>query len=83
MKVFNMLLTTEAVAPEVSIDWSALLNTVVNWVLTTGVKILIALIAMFISFKIINYVARRIQRSGELPNRDKTIMRTLAYIVKI
>ena len=83
MKVFNMLLTTEAVVPDVSIDWSALLNTVVNWVMSTGVKILIALIAMFISFKIINCIARRIQRSGDLPNRDKTIMRTLAYIVRI
>jgi len=85
-----MLLTAEAgtpdvesVVPDVSIDWSALLNTVVDWVLSTGVKIIISLIVMFISFKIINAIARRIQRSGELPNRDKTIMKTLAYLIKI
>lgn len=68
---------------DISIDWSALLNTVVDWVLTTGFKILIALIVMFISFKIINWLSRKIERKGELPNRDKTIMRTLAYLIKI
>ena len=90
MNAFKMLLTAEAgtgeveaVVPDVTIDWSALLNTVVNWVLSTGIKIVIALIVMFISFKIINAISRRIQRSGELPNRDKTIMKTLAYLVKI
>ena len=90
MNHFKMLLTAEAgtgeveaVVPDVTIDWSALLNTVVNWVLSTGIKIVIALIVMFISFKIINAISRRIQRSGELPNRDKTIMKTLAYLVKI
>ncbi len=90
MNAFKMLLTAEAgtgevetVVPDVTIDWSALLNTVVNWVLSTGIKIVIALIVMFISFKIINAISRRIQRSGELPNRDKTIMKTLAYLIRI
>ena len=90
MNLFKMLLTAEAgtgevesVVPDITIDWSALLNTVVNWVLSTGIKIVIALIVMFISFKIINAIAKRIQRSGELPNRDKTIMKTLAYLVRI
>ena len=90
MNFSKMLLTAEAgtpdvesVVPDVSIDWSALLNTVVDWVLSAGVKIIISLIVMFISFKIINAISRRIQRSGELPNRDKTIMKTLAYLVKI
>lgn len=43
----KMLLTADAgttevetVVPDVSIDWSGLLNTVVNWVLTTGIKII-------------------------------------------
>lgn len=89
MNAFKMLLTetgvtdVETVVPDVTIDWSALLNAVVNWVITTGVKVVIALIALFISFKIINTISKKIQRSGELPNRDKTIMKTLAYIVRI
>ncbi len=85
MNVFKTLLAadTTATADNISIDWSALLNTVVDWVLSTGFKILIALIIMFISFKIINWFSRNIERKGELPNRDKTIMRTLAYLIKI
>ncbi len=85
MNAIKMLLTTDAepVVPQVSIDWSALFNTVVDWALSTGVKILISLVVMFVSFKVINYVSRRIARKGELPKYDKTIMKTLAYLVKI
>ena len=84
MNVFKMLLAADTTAAtDISIDWAALLNTVVDWVLNTGVKILISLVIMFISFKIINHISRRIERRGELPKHDKTIMRTLAYLIKI
>ena len=60
---------------------------IVNWVTNTGVnvglKILISLVVMFISFKIINAVARKIEKKGDTPKFDKTIARTLAYIVKL
>ena len=59
----------------------------VNWVANTGVnvvlKVVIALIIMFISFKIINVISRRIARKGDDPKHDKTVMRTLAYVVSI
>ena len=61
-------------------DWNALLNTVVNWVTTTGVKLLIAFVIMLITFKIINAIAKKIERSADKKNFDKTIMRTVAYI---
>ncbi len=64
-------------------NWEAFLNTVVNWVATAGVKILIALVVMFISFKIVNIVSRKIEKSAEKKNADKTIMRTIAYIFKL
>ncbi len=85
MNVLKMLLTdtVEPVVPEISIDWSAVINSIVNWVLNTGVKILIALLIIFVSFKIINCISRRIARRGELPKYDKTIMKTLAYLVKL
>ena len=85
MNTFKMLLTAEAepIVPKVSIDWSALLNTVVDWVLSTGVKVIISLIVLFISFKVINHIAKRIARMGELPKHDKTIMKTLSYLIKI
>lgn len=64
-------------------DWNALLNSVVNWLTTAGVKIVIALVIMFISFKIVNFVARRIEKVGLKKNADKTIMRTLSYALKL
>jgi small conductance mechanosensitive channel len=75
--------TVEPVVPDISINWSALFNTVVDWVLSTGVKIIISLIVMFISFKIINHISKKIARRGELPKHDKTIAKTLAYLIKI
>ena len=64
-------------------DWQALLNSVVGWVTTAGVKIVIAFVVMFISFKIINLVGRRIEKTADKKNADKTIMRTVAYIFKL
>jgi len=64
-------------------DWNSILNSIVSWATTAGVKILIALVVMFISFKIVNLIARRIVKSAEKKHADKTIMRTLAHLLKI
>ena len=64
-------------------DLQAILDTIVNWATTAGIKIIIALIILFISFKVINLIGRRIERIAEKKKADKTIMRTLAYIFKI
>ncbi len=64
-------------------DWKALGNTLLQWVTNTGVKIVIAIVVMFISFKIINSIAKKIVKRGEKKHADKTIFRTLAYVLKI
>ena len=64
-------------------DWEALVNTLLQWATNTGVKIVIALVVMFISFKIINAFAKRIIKKGSQKNADKTIIRTLAYVFKV
>ena len=87
MKFFTMLAETTAdtnvLTNDKPIDWAALLNTVMNWVTSTGIKILIALVIMFISFKVINWITRKIEKKGDSPRHDKTVMRTLAYLLKI
>lgn len=60
-----------------------LLNNLLNWATTTGIKIIIALILLFISFKLINWVTKRIIKNGEKKNLDRTIIKTLSYVVKI
>ncbi len=68
-------------------DWKEtltnLLEKIIDWATTAGIRLVIALVVMFISFKIINFVARKIELSGETGKFDKTLSRTFAYIVKI
>lgn len=64
-------------------DWKALLNSIVQWGASTGVKIVIALLIWFISFRIINFIGRKIEKKGEKKNADKTIVKTLAYVFKV
>ena len=76
----NFLLET---TPEV-IDWSAVLDTVLSWCLNTGLKIIISLLILFISFRIINAIARRVEKkSKENEKLDKTLVKTLTYVGKI
>ena len=58
-----------------------------NWLMKEGFKILIAAIYLIISFKLINWLARKVEEICEKKldegKLDKTICRTLAYITKI
>lgn len=64
-------------------DWNAILDTIVNWALNTGIKLIIAVILLFISFKIINWIGKKIEKSPEKGKMDKTIAKVLAYIFKL
>ena len=60
------------------------LNTVINWATHTGVKIIIALVILFIAFKIINFVAKKFTKKfQDNPKYDKTLTKTFIYIGKI
>ncbi|MBE6017805.1 MAG: mechanosensitive ion channel family protein [Lachnospiraceae bacterium] len=60
------------------------LNTVINWATTAGVKILIALIIMFIAFKVINFVVKKVSKKFENEEKyDKTLVRTFSYVARI
>ena len=68
-------------------DWNQILNniltTLINWVTTGGLRLVLALLILFISFKVINFVARRIEKSADKGKLDKTLARTFAYIFKL
>ena len=60
------------------------LETVIKWATTAGVKIIIALIIMFIAFKIINFVVKKISKKLEAnPKYDLTLTRTISYACRI
>ena len=55
----------------------------ISWATNTGIKIIIALILWFISFKLINFFAKKISKRCQKKNIDKTITKTLIYASKI
>ncbi len=59
------------------------LDTIINWATTSGLRLVVALVVMFISFKLINFFSKKIISATEKKHLDKTISKTLAYIFKI
>ena len=55
-----------------------------NWAMTTGLKIVAAIIILLISFRIVTLISRRIEKKLEKSGKfDKTIIRTLSYAGRI
>lgn len=76
----NFLLETQAT----TLDWSALLDTVLSWCLNTGIKIVIALVILLISFRVITTVSRRIEKKSIAKGKfDKTLVKTLSYVGRV
>lgn len=67
-----MFLFTEEVATE-EFSLVELLQTVAGWLMQNGIKLIIGLIVLFIAFKIVNFIAKRLQRRLDKKNVDKTI----------
>ena len=56
----------------------------VEWAMNTGIKIIIALIILFVGFKIVNAVARKLEKKLlEKGKLDQTLVHTLMYIGRI
>ena len=66
-------------------DWEQLWNTIVTWASQTGIKIIIALVILLISFRIVTLIARRWEKKlkNSKKNVDKTISKVLIYVFKI
>lgn len=64
-------------------DWNQILTTITDWCLNSGIKILIAIILLIVSFKIINWIGKKIDKLPEKKQVDKTIAKVLAYIFKL
>lgn len=58
-----------------------ILATVLNWLATEGVKILIALIILAISFFVIKRISRRFYRSMQKKNVDKTVSKVIFHVI--
>ena len=75
----NTLLNTAAENDKVG----KILDTLLSWGLNTGLKIIISVIILIVGFRIINVIARKIERKFKDDKFDKTLVRTLSYIGKV
>ena len=63
-------------------------QTVQNWLTNTGIKIVIAIAIMIVSFSLINWICKKIakradKKVAENKKIDKTIYKTVSYVVKV
>ena len=65
------------------INWKAILDIVVKWATTTGIKLLIAIVVMIISFKIINVICKRVLKKLEKKKADATLSRVLTNTARL
>lgn len=59
----------------INIDWNTLWNTLINWCMTTGVKLLIGLIGLFVIFKIVNILTKKLYKRLQKKQADETLSR--------
>ena len=64
-------------------DISQIFDTLLAWALNTGVKLLISVIVLLVSFKLINWIGKKLLSDGEKKHADKTILKTLVYAGKL
>lgn len=65
------------------INWSELLNTIINWCMTTGLKFVLGLVVLFFIFKITNSLTKKIYKKLQKKNADQTISRVGTQALKI
>lgn len=75
----NTLLNTAAEDDKVG----KILDTLLSWGLNTGLKIIISIIILIVGFRIINVIARKIEKRFNGDKFDKTLVRTLSYVGKV
>ncbi len=65
-----------------AIDWKEILNDIIHWISTSGVKLLIGFIVLLIVFKMINIISKRIKRRLENKHVDRTIVEVTNSILR-
>lgn len=84
---FHLLATadeqTAAASDSYSFDWNAFWQTVVNWMTSTGIKLVIAVVLMIVTFKIVNVVTKRWYKRLQARNADETLSRVGTQAIRV
>lgn len=65
-----------------SIDWNVVINSIFNWIVTKGLRLIIGLIVLFIGCKLINRFANRVRKRMTAKNKEKTLVSVVYQILK-
>lgn len=65
-----------------NLNWNDVWNAVIKWCINDGIKIIIALVIWFFSFKLINIITRRISKRIARKSVDKTIETVVLSIIR-
>lgn len=68
---------------EAKIDWQLVLDKIVDWCTTTGIKVLISLVIWFISWRIINIITKKIYKHLQKKKTDATLSKVLCNVARI
>lgn len=66
-----------------TIDWKALLDVILNWCTTTGIKLIIGLILLFVIFKITNALTKKLYKHLQKKQADETLSRVGTQSIRI
>lgn len=50
-------------------DWNKIKETVLGWLTTTGIKILVALLVLIVAFTLINRISKQIEKRSYVKSR--------------
>lgn len=73
----------ENIEETTKIDWQLVVDKIVEWCTTTGIKVLIALLVWFVSWKIINAVTKSIYKKLMKKKTDATISKAVCSVSRI
>ena len=59
-----------------------ILNSIWKWMVTEGVKVVLGLVLLYILFKIINIITKKLERSLAKKKIDKTITITAISVIR-
>lgn len=75
--------TEETVSDQTATFLDSMWSSIGSWCVNTGIKILVSIVILLITFRVITVIARKIQKKGDSEKYDKTVMRTIAYVFNI
>lgn len=65
-----------------SIDWNGIWNSIIHWITTNGLRLVIGLVVVFILFKVINAIAKSVRKKMEKRNLDLQVRRISYSLIR-